>query len=73
MECDHVVAVVPEHSNIMKNNKIEITINPIKIRASDYTKDAYRKVFNNEKFTFCPECGKKIDWEILEKALAQCN
>ena len=67
--CDHIIAVIPRHT-IVERSKIEITIKSIKIRSSEYIKTP---IFNDEKFTFCPDCGEKINWEALEEALAQCS
>lgn len=65
-KCDHIISVIPKHT-IVERSKIEITIKPEKIRVSNYHR---KSVFNDEKFTFCPDCGEKIDWQTLEETLA---
>lgn len=31
----------------------------------------FRKSTNLTKFKYCPECGKKIDWEKIKKELSE--
>jgi len=61
----HIVAIVPPEGEKVKN-RITKSKDIKWVTGKDYIDGWAFRVFNDEKFDFCPICGKRIDWDFLE-------